>query len=171
MVGAPLPQQSQFNAFHEELTKPEEIEALSLQMFVARLYQKQDKYLKRICPHLAARVGTNQSLPSTTWRAGRDHLSRYWRTMHRWAQMCEPIAALDDLARWQGPPFEILADHAPMGPDVQASQGKGQGKGQGKEGQRRLMSPQRRRHGAHAAGTFSRFPRLAVPRGTAVSCF
>ena len=32
-----LPQQSQFNAFHEMLTKPAEIEALSIQVFVAPL--------------------------------------------------------------------------------------------------------------------------------------
>ena len=51
-----LLQQSQFNAFHKKLTKPEEIEALSVQMFVARLTKKQDKYLVHIRPDHAARV-------------------------------------------------------------------------------------------------------------------
>ena len=77
-----LPQQSPFNAFHEKLSTPEEIGALSIQMFVARL-------TNRTSPHLAARVPWN-----------------------------EAIAALDDVARSQGPPLEILADLAPMGSDV-----------------------------------------------------
>ena len=57
-----LPQQRQFNNFHEKLTKPEEIEALSIQMFVNRLTKKQDKHLVRIRPHLAARVAWNKAV-------------------------------------------------------------------------------------------------------------
>ena len=56
------------------LTKPEEIEALSVQIFVARLTKKQDKHLVRIRPDLAAGVAWN-----------------------------EVITALDDLARSQVP--------------------------------------------------------------------
>ena len=87
------------NVFQEKLTKPEEIEALSVQMFVARLTKKQDKYFVRIRPHLAARVA--------------------WH---------EAITALDGLARSQVPPLEILVDLASDGlRRAQASQEQGQG--------------------------------------------
>ena len=98
-----LSQQSPLNVFHKKLTKPEEIEALSIQMFVARLTKNQDKFLVRFRPHLAAR---------TAWN--------------------EATATLDDLARPQGPPFEILVDLAPMGSDVRKLP-KGNGKGTGKK--------------------------------------
>ena len=90
------------NVFQEKLTKPEEIEALSVHMFVARLTKKQDKCLVRIRLHLAARVAWN-----------------------------EAITALDGLARSQGPPLEILAELVPIGSDVRKlPKGKGKGKGQ-----------------------------------------
>ena len=41
------------SVFHEKLTKPEEIGALSIQMFVARPTKNQDKFLVRIRPHLS----------------------------------------------------------------------------------------------------------------------
>ena len=63
-------------AFRGKLTKPEEIEALSVQMFVAPLTKKQDKHLVHIRPHVAARGAWNEavaarrpgSLAGTTFR-------------------------------------------------------------------------------------------------------
>ena len=69
-------------------------------MYVARLTKKQDKYLVRIRPHLAARVA--------------------WH---------EAITALDGLARSQGPPLEIMVVLASSGSDVRKLP-KGKGKGQ-----------------------------------------
>ena len=78
-----LPQQSPFDVFLEKITKPEEIEALWIQMFVARLTKRQDKFLVRIRPHLAARAAWN-----------------------------EAISTLDDLARSQGPQFAMAQTYA-----------------------------------------------------------
>ena len=98
-----LSQQSPFTVFHEKLTKPEEREALSIQMFVARLTKNQNKFLVRIRPHLSARKAWN-----------------------------EATATHDELARSQGPPFEVLADLAPMASDVRKIP-KGNGKGKKEE--------------------------------------
>ena len=141
-LGPRLPQQSQFTVLHEKLTKPEEIEALSIQMFVALLTKKQDKYFVRIRPHVAARVA--------------------WH---------EAIADLDDLARSQEPLFEILADLAPMGSDVhKLTRARARERTtttlDGTDHTSALAPlPQHRRHGAHTAGAFFPVPRLAVPRG------
>ena len=107
-----LPQQSPVHVFHEKLTKPEESEAQSIQMFVARLTKSQEKLLVRIRPHLAARAECN-----------------------------EATATFDDLARSHGAPFETLVDLAPMGLDVRKlPKDKGnKWPGQVNEGRRRLM--------------------------------
>ena len=74
-----LSQQSPFTVFHEKLTKPEETEALSIQMFVARLTKNQDKFLVRIRPHLSARKALNEAI------AALDDLAR---SQGRWDQTC-----------------------------------------------------------------------------------
>ena len=81
-----LLQQSQFNAFHKKLTKPEEIEALSVQMFVARLTKKQDKYLVHIRPDHAARVAWNEAIAAIHDLAlSQGALSRSWHASPRWS--------------------------------------------------------------------------------------
>ena len=66
---------------------------------MARLIKNQDKFLVRIRPHLSARKAWN-----------------------------EAMATVDELARSQGPPIEVLADLAPTGSDVRKIP-----KGKGKE--------------------------------------
>ena len=61
--------------------RPEEIEALSIQMFVARLAKRQDKLLVRSRPHFAAGAAWNEAISTLD-----DHLSTNWWTSLRWAQ-------------------------------------------------------------------------------------
>ena len=112
--------------------KPDEIEALSIQMFVARLPKNQDKFLVRNRPHLSPRKVANEAIAM--------------------------VATLNNLARSQGPPFEVLADLAVGGPDVRKiPKGKEEKTTNGTDDTTALApSLQRRRHGAHAAGTISR---------------
>ena len=143
-----LSQQSPFTVFHKKLSKPEEIDALSIQMFVARLTKNQETFLVRICPHLSARNAWNKAIATRDELArSQGHGSKCWRTSHRWDQTCAryPRARARARERRTTTTTDGTDDTTALAPSLQ-----------------------RRRHGAHAAGTTtssSPLPRLAVLRG------